>query len=91
MNHLSQPSDDVLKAISRLEDNQDFQAVLTYLLDESAPVIGQKMKTMRDDVTYRWMQGAAQLLDDLRNITANAVGWMGKRLLAKQKEGTGNV
>ena len=92
MKHLIEPDREVLRAFVRLEDNLDFQSFLQYLFDQSRPVVLNKLAQQRDVVAIHQMQGACQVIDDLREITAKAVGLLGKKLIHdQQKEENANV
>lgn len=92
LKRLEMPDEQVLRAFIGLKGNPAFDRILTYLFDEAGPIIVERLKVGRQPIDVCWDQGAAQVLDDLRDISVSAPDWLGKQLLRKQqKEGTGNV
>jgi hypothetical protein len=95
LRRLEYPDADVLRAFASLKDNIAFDRIKTYLFDEAEPLILERLKIQAQPIQVCWDQGAAQVLDDLRDISVNAADWLGKELLRKQqkeqKEGTSNV
>ena len=79
-------------SFARLNGNPDFERIKTYLFDQADPYITRILKLSKEPILVCWNQGAAQTLDDIRDISVNAADWLGKELLKhQQKEGTGNV
>lgn len=92
LKRLEMPDEQVLRAFIALKGNAAFERILTYLFDEAEPIIVERLKVEQRPIVVCWDQGAAQTLDDLREISVSAPDWLGKQLLRKQqKEGTTNV
>lgn len=90
MKTLTRPDEKVIRAFLRLKGNQDFEIIKEYLLDESLPSIdrrlhvGEGVKLFRD-------QGAALVIEDLRDIILSGEKWLNDILMNKKREGTGHV
>lgn len=54
---------EVLKAISRLKNDSDFQVLAKYF--EEASIVNLKRSAVPDEVASRWQQGAFRYLDEL--------------------------
>ena len=91
LHRLEIPDEGALRAFARLNANQDFDIVKTYLFDQALPIVTERLKLGRQPVDVCWDQGAAQTLDDLRRITTEATEWLGKMYAQRKKEGTTNV
>ena len=55
--------DDVLRAVAKLKRDPDFKIFIEHL--EKLYLIKLKLSATPDDVTSRWQQGGALLLDEL--------------------------
>jgi hypothetical protein len=95
LRRLEYPDDQVLLAFMQLRDNPAFERIKIYLFDEAEPILVERLKIQAQPIQVCWDQGAAQVLDDLRDISVNASDWYAKERERKQqkgqKEGTGNV
>ena len=63
MGMLNKPSARVLNALASLEGNSEFEVVSGWL-EESLRTLYTDSVSTHDDVRSRWMQGAAQAVDD---------------------------
>jgi hypothetical protein len=86
MNQLPKPDEDVLKAFVRLEGNRDFQTIMDFLGGFCPAYVVQKSKRQAIEVALRWSQGAMQVLDDIKEISAKALEWIEAEYLKQSKQ-----
>ena len=92
--NLTEQNERFLRAMAYMREDPRLVAVLEYLFDECAPYLVAKCKNGEGVNLFR-DQGAAQMIDDLRDISLNAGKWLSAILEKKKKqvaikEGTGN-
>lgn len=68
---LRKPDTQVLNALASLEGDQRFETIRAWLGDSLQDLYRDSTKT-KDEVLSRWMQGAAQAVEELLDKSANA-------------------
>lgn len=68
---LRKPDTQVLNALASLEGDQRFETIRTWLENSLQDLYRDSTKT-KDEVISRWMQGAAQAVEELLDKSANA-------------------
>lgn len=68
---LRKPDTKVLNALASLEGDQRFETIRTWL-EHSLQDLYKDSCNTRDEVLSRWMQGAAQAVEELLDKSANA-------------------
>lgn len=68
---LRKPDTQVLNALASLEGDQRFETIRTWLENSLQDLYKDSCNT-RDEVLSRWMQGAAQAVEELLDKSANA-------------------
>ena len=86
MMQLPKPDEDVLKALVRLEGNHDFQTIIDFLGNFSSAYLAEKNKRQALEVPLRWSQGAMQVLDDIKEISAHALEWLEAEYLKRSTQ-----
>ena len=65
------PSKQVIEALARLDGNQSFEVVMSWI-EESMAVTVEAMKSERSDTDLRWQQGAATDLSEIVELSRKA-------------------